>query len=97
MVYAGNVGTNMFEALFSLLVLMALLGIAGEVTMRVRLSKRETPGEKLVWWRRGGDAVSIAYKESFPDSRIPAYRSFVFWFVVLCTASLLAVILLKSH
>jgi hypothetical protein len=87
----------MFGAAFSLLVFMALLGIAGEITMRIRLTLRETPGEKLVWWRRGGDVVSIAYKESFPGSRIPAYRSLIFWLVVLGTAALLAAILLKSQ
>jgi hypothetical protein len=87
----------MFGVLFSLLVLMALLSIVGEMIMRVRLSQREVPGEKLAWWRRGGDAVSASYKELFPDSLIPAYRNFVFWSVVVCAASLLAAVLLKSR
>ncbi len=55
----------MVGALFSLLVFAAMLSIGGEIIMRVRLSLREASGEKLVWWRRGGDAVSAAYKKYF--------------------------------
>jgi hypothetical protein len=86
----------MFGTFFSLLVFLALLGICGEITMRVRLSRRETTGEKLAWWRCGGDAVSAAYDELFPNSRITAYRRFIFWLVLFCAASALVTILWKS-
>ena len=87
----------MFAALFSLLVFGVLLGIGSEIIMRVRLSLRETSGEKLAWWARGGDAVSTAYKELFPGSRIPVYRSLVFWMVVICAAAVLVASLWKSR
>jgi hypothetical protein len=88
---------GMFGVLFWLLMFMALLNIGVEIMMRLRLSRREAPAEKLTWWRRGGDAVSTAYQELFPNSRIPAYRSFIFWSVVVYAGSLLVAILLKSR
>ncbi len=87
----------MLGILFSLLVLMALVSICGEILMRLRLSQREATGEKLTWWRRGGDAASAAYEELFPNSRIPLFRRLVFWLVAACAASILAAVLLKSH
>ena len=87
----------MVGILFSLLVFMALLSIVGEFIMRIRLSQRRAPGKKLAWWRRGGDAVSSAYGELFPNSHIPSYRRFAFWLVVVCTASILGAVLWKAH
>src|SRR5882762_3724662 len=64
----------MVGTFFSLLVVMALVSICGEIVMRVRLTKQETSRDKLAWWRRGGDQVAATYEELFPHSHIPAFR-----------------------
>jgi len=45
--------------LFSILVVIAVLSICSELFMRIRVTKRET-GDKIAWWRRGGDDVADA-------------------------------------
>jgi hypothetical protein len=47
----------MFGIFFSILVVVALLSIFGEFVMRVRLTRR-TSGDKIAWWRRGGDEIA---------------------------------------
>lgn len=79
----------MFALFFSILAVMAILAICGEIVMRVRLSRLETPGEKLLWWRRGGDEVADTYQELFPRSRLPLLRRFAFWLVIACAVVLL--------
>jgi hypothetical protein len=59
----------MVSIFFSLLMVMALLSICGEIVMRVRLTKRASL-DNIAWWRRGGDEVSATYEEVFPDSRL---------------------------
>ena len=87
---------NMFAIFFTILVVMALLSICGEVVMRVRLTGREPSRDKLVWWRRGGDEVADVYQEIYPTSRIPIFRKFVFWAVLASALILLLSILLRS-
>ena len=88
---------NMFGIFFSILVVMGLLSICGEIFMRVRLTRRETSRDKVSGWRRGGDQVAAAYEELFPRSRLPLFRRFVFWFFVAFSAVTLVSILWKSH
>ena len=57
---------KMLTIAFSALLLIAVTSIASELIMRIRLSIREVKGEKLLWWRRGGDAVSSEYRDVFP-------------------------------
>jgi len=80
---------------FSLLVVMALLSICGEIVMRVRLTRRALR-DKIAWWRRGGDEVASTYEEVFPDSYLPFLRRFVFWLVVTCAGALLVSMLLRT-
>ena len=83
----------MFGVFFSILVLVALLSIFGEIVMRVRLTKRASR-DKIAWWRRGGDEVTATYEEVFPDSRLPFFRRFVFWLVLACAGVLVFSMLL---
>ena len=83
----------MFGVFFSILVLVALLSIFGEIVMRVRLTKRASR-DKIAWWRRGGDEVAATYEEVFPDSRLPFFRRFVFWLVLACAGVLVFSMLL---
>lgn len=85
----------MFGVLFSILVVMGLLSIYGELVMRVRLTKRASR-DKIAWWRRGGDEVAASYEEVFPDSRLPLFRRFAFWLFLGSCAVVLASILWKS-
>jgi len=68
----------MFGVFFSILVVVALVSIFGEIFMRVRLTRSETSGDKPAWWRRGGDEVAATYEELFPDSRPPILQEIRF-------------------
>jgi hypothetical protein len=85
----------MFGVFFSILVVMALSSIFGEIVMRVRLTRRASR-DKLAWWRRGGDEVAATYEEVFPDSRLPFIRRFVFWLFVICAGVLVFSMLLRK-
>ena len=80
---------------FSLLMVMALLSIRGEIVMRVRLTRRASR-DKIAWGRRGGDEVAATYEEVFPDSRLPFLRRFVLWLVVTCAGALVFSMLLRK-
>ena len=87
----------MFGVFFSILVLVALLSIFGEIAMRVRLTKRASR-DKIAWWRRGGDEVATTYEEVFPDSRLTFFRCFVFWvFVTFAGVLVFSMLLWKSN
>ena len=79
---------------FSLLMVVALLSMCGEIVMRVRLTRRASR-DKIAWWRRGGDEVAATYEEVFPDSHLPFFGRFVFWLVVSCAGALLSMPLWK--
>jgi hypothetical protein len=81
---------------FLIFVLLAVIVGCGEVVMRVRLSKREPPSERLLWWRRGGDEVASSYLELFPRSFLPRLRDFTFWLFLIFAASLLTLIVWKK-
>jgi hypothetical protein len=86
----------MFVILFPISVIIAILGLFGELVMRIRVAKRE-PYDRIAWWRRGGDEVVAAYQELFPNSQLPILRRFCFWLVLVSAAIVLFVALLKSH
>lgn len=86
----------MFGVVFSIVVIVVLLSICGEIVMRVRLTRRASR-DKIAWWRRGGDEVATTYEEVFPRSRLPLLRRFAFWFIVAFSAVVLLSILWKSR
>ena len=87
----------MFGIFFSILVVLGLLSIFGEIVMRVRLTKRASR-DKIAWWRRGGDEVAATYEGVFPDSRLPLLRRFVFWlFVAFAGVVVFSMLLSKSN
>jgi hypothetical protein len=85
----------MFGVFFSILITAALVGAVGELTMRVRLSRRAP--DKMAWWRSGGDEVAAAYEQLFPDSFLPRYRRVLFWIVMALASLVLGSILWKSR
>ena len=90
----------MFEMVaiaFSALLLVALSSIASELIMRIRLSVHEVKREKLLWWRRGGDAVASEYREVFPQSILPSFRVYAFWGFVVIAALLCVTMFLRQH
>ena len=82
----------MFGIVFSIVVIVALLSICGEIIMRVRLTRRASR-DKIAWWRRGGDEVVASYEEIFPSSRLPLFRRFSIWLFAAFTAVVLLSIL----
>jgi hypothetical protein len=86
----------MFGVFFSILVVVALLSILGEIVMRVRLTRRAAR-DKIAWWRRGGDEVSATYEEVFHGSNLPFFRGFFFWLVVACAGALVLSMLWKAN
>lgn len=85
----------MFGVFFSLLVIAALVGSAGEIVMRVRLSRRAC--DKWAWWRRGGDEVADRYEQAFPHSLLPRYRRLLFWTFLAFAALAFLTLLWKSN
>jgi hypothetical protein len=88
---------NMFAVVFSILAIMAIISSCSEIVMRVRLTKREPSGDKLAWWRRGGDEVAAMYQELFPRTRLPLFRRFAFWLLVAWSLVALLSVLWKSY
>ncbi len=87
----------MFPIFFSILVLIAILTICGNIVMRIRLTKREPSRDKLVWWRRGSDEVDSTYEELFPGSYLPRLNRFVFWLVLVSALAVLVAYVRKSN
>jgi len=85
----------MSGVVFSIVVIVALLSICGELIMRIRLTRRASH-DKIAWWRRGGDEVAATYEELFPDSRLPLFRRFAFWLFVVFACLVILSILWKS-
>ena len=87
----------MFATFFAFLVLVALISGFGEIIMRARLSKLEPRSEKLQWWGRGGDEVADSYQRVFPRSKLPAIRTYAFWFFLAVVALFLCLMLFKKY
>jgi len=85
----------MFVVFFSFLLILALLIAFTEVIMRVRLSQKESPANRLLWWRLGGDEVDSTYREVFPHTLLLRVRRYLFWFFIVCCLALLASFMLK--
>jgi len=86
----------MLPVFFSILLVMAVVSSGSEIAMRIRLTKREPSGNKLFWWRRGGDEVTAMYQELFPRTRLPFFGRFAFWLVIVCS-SLILLSVWRSH
>ncbi len=84
----------MLAVFFSILGMVALLSIFGEIVMRVRLTRRSLH-DKMAWWRRGGDEVAAGYEQVFPDSRLPFLRRFSFWLFLGCAGGILLLAMLS--
>ena len=87
---------NVLPIVFFIFVAMAIFNGCGEIMMRVRLTKRESASEKLLWWRRGGDEVASNYQELFPYSFLPRLRNLTLWLFLIFAAALLAFIVWKK-
>ena len=87
----------MLSIVFFALMFVALVSIFSEMIMRVRLSMGEPKGEKLFWWRRGGDEVAAEYRAVFPRAFLPAFRVFAFWLFLAVVLILCIVIFFKQH
>ena len=85
----------MFTVFLLILIITIIIGISCEIVMRVRLTKLETPHEKLLWWRRGGDEVSATYHELYPRSPLPIFRHLTFGILILGAFIVLVLVLLK--
>lgn len=84
-----------FDICFSVLLLVAILNICSTVVMRIRLTKREASGGKIVWWGRGSDEVASTYEALFPSSLLPSCYRGAFWLILVATMVLLIAILWK--
>jgi hypothetical protein len=87
----------MLPVALSILLLMAILSICVNFVMRIRLTKAEHSGDKLVWWRRGSDEVGATYGELFPGSYLPLFNQFAFWLLVASASALLLAIVWRTH
>jgi len=87
---------NVVPIVFFIFVALAIFNGCGEIMMRVRLTKREPPSEKLLWWRRGGDEVASNYQELFPHSFLPRLRNLTFWLFLIFAAACLALLVWKK-
>jgi hypothetical protein len=81
--------------LFIFALAVAFFSISSELVMRVRLTVREIPSEKLLWWRKGGDEVASMYQEVFPGTRLPIQRSVAFYLFLAFSVVLLVGIVLR--
>jgi hypothetical protein len=88
---------SMASIAFSGLLLIALLGIAGELIMRVRLSIHALRGEKLRWLSAGGDEIAAEYQQLYPTSIIPTFRACAFWGFLAIALILVIAIALKQR
>jgi len=86
----------MLSVVVSILVLVAILSICSNISMRIRLTKAEPSRDKLVWWRRSSDEVTAMHEELFPGSYMPILSKLAFWLVVASASVGLAAILWKS-
>jgi hypothetical protein len=68
----------MTAIVFSILVLVAILSVCGNIVIRVRLTRAEPSRDKLVWWRRSSDEAGRMYEQLFPGSYLPLfYRNYL--------------------
>ena len=67
-------------AVFSAMVIFALVSGAFYLAMRIRLMRADTARDRIEWLSlRGGDDVLDTYESLFPRSVLPRFCRFVFW------------------
>jgi hypothetical protein len=83
---------------FLALMLMALVSMAFNIAIRIRLMKHDTARDKLAWLSRGSSEVWDTYEALFPGSYMVRFSRFVFWTVLACAAiALVCTVLLKTR
>ncbi len=82
---------------FFTLVAMAILGIAFNIIVRVRLMKRDTARDRIAWLSRGSAEAWDTYDALFPGSLMTRFLRAMFWVVIAFAAVLLAVGLLMRR
>jgi hypothetical protein len=84
-------------AVFSAMVVLALVSGAFYFAMRIRLMRADTARDRIEWLTlRGGDDVLDTYEALFPRSVLPRFCRFVFWMgIVIGAVGLCSIISLK--
>jgi hypothetical protein len=74
-------------AVFSAMVIMAVVSGAFYFAMRIRLMRADTARDRIEWLSlRTGDDVLDTYEALFPRSVLPRFCRFVFWTVIVIGA-----------
>jgi hypothetical protein len=76
----------MLRIVFSIVLLVMMVGIGSNIVMRIRLAKRDSSTDKLAWWKRGSDEVGDTYRARFSSGYLPLLNQFAFWLVVTLAA-----------
>jgi hypothetical protein len=86
----------MFRIVFSIVVLVMMLGIGSNILMRIRLAKSDSSTDPRAWWRRGSDEVGDTYRARFSSGFLPLINQLSFWLVVTIAAVALVFALLRK-
>jgi hypothetical protein len=86
----------MFATAFSILTLVSILSILGNVAMRIRVTKIE-PRDKIAWWRRSSDEVASVYESLYPNSYLTLFGRFGSWLSVGLIFACVVALLWKSN
>jgi hypothetical protein len=74
-------------AVFSAMVILALVSGAFYFAMRIRLMRVDTARDRIEWLSfRSSDDVLSTYAALFPRSLLPRFCRFVFWMVIVIGA-----------
>jgi hypothetical protein len=84
-------------AVFSAMVIMAVVSGAFYFAMRIRLMRADTARDRIEWLSlRSGDDVLDTYEALFPRSVLPRFCRFVFWTgIVIGAVGLCGIVTLK--
>ncbi len=77
---------------FSLIALMIVANICGDLIMRIRLTRLRPPEDRLYWWSHGGDEMEQAYLQLYPGTYLVLIRHLAFWLVIVAALVLLIVL-----
>ena len=92
--------THMFAivfAVFSAMLILALVSTAFYWAMRIRLMRMDSARDRIEWLSlRSNDDVLDTYEALFPRSVLPRFCRLVFWTVILMAAVGLCVILVMK-
>ena len=74
-------------AVFSAMVILALVSGGFYLAMRIRLIRADTRRDRIEWLSfRSSDDVLDTYEALFPGSVLPRFCRFVFWMVIVIGA-----------